>query len=72
MTDDIIGPEAKIRYGDADFEILRNGAYVRCAVTGRHIPIQELRYWNPKLQEPYADAVAALQRWRELNQGKAE
>ena len=54
--------EARIRYGDADFQILTAGDYVRCAVTGRPIALQDLRYWNVERQEPYADAAASLQR----------
>ena len=38
--------EAKIRYLDADLELLSPGDYVLCAVTGRKIPIAALRYWN--------------------------
>ena len=29
------GGEAQIRYLDGDYQILRNGNYVRCAITGR-------------------------------------
>ena len=54
--------EARIRYGDADFQILAPGDFVRCAVTGRPIAIQDLRYWSVERQEAYADAAASLQR----------
>lgn len=58
--------EAVLDYGDADFTILRAGSYVVCAVTGARIPLEELRYWSPVLQEAYADAGVALKRWEEL------
>jgi hypothetical protein len=51
--------EAQIRYLDGDFVVVRPGAYVRCAVTGKPIPIDELSYWNVDRQEPYVDAMAA-------------
>lgn len=54
--------EARIRYGDADFQILAPGDYVRCAVTGQPIAIQNLRYWNVERQEAYVDAAASLKR----------
>jgi hypothetical protein len=54
--------EAQVRYLDADFRIVRPGAYVRCAVTGVAIPIEELRYWNVERQEAYAGPEAALAR----------
>jgi hypothetical protein len=56
--------EAVIRYLDADFVIVRPGSFVRCAVTGRPIPVDELMYWNVDRQEPYADAAAALDAYR--------
>lgn len=53
--------EARIKYLDADFQIVMPGAYVICAITGRQIPIDELRYWSVARQEPYADASASLE-----------
>ncbi|KQT54821.1 hypothetical protein ASG43_04510 [Aureimonas sp. Leaf454] len=54
--------EARIRYGDGDFEIQRPGAYVRCAVTGETIPLDMLRYWSVARQEAYVDCAASLKR----------
>ena len=59
--------EAKLDYGDADFMILKPGAYVLCAVSGDQIPISRLRYWSAELQEAYRDAGTATQRWLEIN-----
>ncbi len=53
--------EAKVRYLDADFQILSPGAYVTCAITGHQIHLDELRYWSVARQEPYADAGASLE-----------
>ncbi|MGF1651167.1 MAG: DUF2093 domain-containing protein [Hyphomicrobiaceae bacterium] len=58
--------EARVRFQDGDFQILDPGDFVRCAVTGKHIPLTELRYWNVDLQEAYASSDVALQRYREL------
>ncbi|WP_300376069.1 DUF2093 domain-containing protein [Henriciella sp.] len=54
--------EAKLRYLDADLDVIEPGDYVVCAVTGRKIPIAALRYWSVDLQEPYIDAAAAASR----------
>lgn len=54
--------EAKLRYLDADLEVIEPGDYVTCAVTGRKIPLQALRYWSVDLQEAYIDAAAASSR----------
>jgi hypothetical protein len=54
--------EAEVQYLDGEFRILRPGAYVRCAVTAVAIKLEDLRYWNVELQEPYASPEAKLQR----------
>ncbi len=54
--------EAKIRYLDADLDLISPGDYVICAVTGRKIPLAALRYWSVDLQEAYVDAAAAAAR----------
>ena len=56
------GTEAQIRFLDGDFRILRPGAFVRCAVTGAPIPLDELRYWSVDLQEAYSSPEAAMAR----------
>lgn len=54
--------EAEVEYRDGDFRVRRPGAYVRCAVTGEPIPLEELRYWNVDLQEAYSSPQAKLAR----------
>ena len=43
------------------FRVLGNGDHVVCAVTGKRIPLHELKYWSVDRQEPYADADASLE-----------
>lgn len=52
--------EAKIKYLDADFQVLREGDFVRCAATGDAIPLGRLRYWDVTRQLPFASAAAAF------------
>ena len=54
--------EAKVEYLDGDFRIVRPGAFVRCAVTGQPIPLDELRSWSVDRQEAYATPAAAMAR----------
>jgi hypothetical protein len=62
--------EAKIRYLDADYQVLAPGAFVRCAVTGKPIPLDELKYWSVARQEPYVDVETSLKRELEfMNRG---
>jgi hypothetical protein len=53
--------EAKIRYLDGDYQILSAGSYVTCALTGVHIPVDELRYWSVARQEAYVDCATSLE-----------
>jgi len=57
--------EAEVKYLDGDFRVVRPGAFVRCAVTGAAIPLEELKYWSVDRQEAYATPEAALQRFKE-------
>ena len=54
--------EARIRYLDGDFQVVSPGSFVRCAVTGAAIPLDELKYWSVDRQEAYVDAAASLAR----------
>lgn len=54
--------EALLRYGDGDFDIVRSGRFVVCAVSQKQIPLESLRYWSASLQEAYASPVEACQR----------
>jgi hypothetical protein len=56
--------EAQVRYLDADYVVLKPGNFVRCAITGTPIPLDELSYWNVDRQEAYVDAVAAHEAYR--------
>ena len=60
------GGEATLRYLDGEFQVVRPGNFVRCAVTGRVVPLDELRYWSVARQEPYADAKIAYAREVEM------
>ena len=63
------GQEAKVRYLDGEFQVLKNGTYVRCAVTGEPIRLEDLRYWSVAYQEPYANDAASLRRHLERRGG---
>ena len=54
--------QAQVDYLDGEFRIMRPGAYVRCAVTGEPIPLEEVRYWDVDRQEAYSSPQAKLTR----------
>jgi hypothetical protein len=45
----------------SDFEIVRPGQFVLCAVSGAAIPLADLTYWSAERQEAYRSAVEATQ-----------
>jgi hypothetical protein len=57
--------QAVLQYGDGDYVVMKPGRFVVCAVSGKQIPLQSLRYWSPVLQEAYAGPEEALARWKE-------
>lgn len=54
--------EAQLIYAGGDYQIVKNGSYVRCAVTGQKIPLNDLHYWSIERQEPYADCRISYER----------
>ncbi len=45
--------KAKLNFKHNYFEIVEEGDYVLCAISGKKIPLQNLSYWNVDLQEAY-------------------
>jgi hypothetical protein len=58
--------EARLRYSGSTFMIIRPGGFVRCAVNGRPIALEDLRYWSVERQEAYASAEISSERERSL------
>jgi len=57
--------EAVVQYGDGTMRVVKPGSFVRCAVTGDPIPLDELRYWSAARQEAYVSPEAILSRLKE-------
>ena len=51
---------AKLKYLPNNFQIIENGDFVECAVSGKKINLENLTYWNVELQEPYFSFKEAL------------
>jgi hypothetical protein len=58
--------EAKLTYGDGEYQIVSPGEFVCCAVSGQPIPLDGLLYWSVELQEAYASAEISFQRHCEV------
>ena len=59
--------KAKLKFKPNTFEVLENGDYVECAVSGKNIPLKDLEYWNVELQEPYYSYEEAFKKREEIN-----
>ena len=61
------GNKAKLKFNPNSFDILENGDYVICAISGKKIPLKELNYWNVELQEAYYSPKEAQERFKQIN-----
>ena len=49
--------KAKLVFKHNSFDIIEDGDYVLCAVSGKEIMLQNLNYWNVELQEAYYSPI---------------
>ena len=59
--------KAKLTYKHNSFDIVEEGQFVVCAVSGKEIPLDQLNYWNVELQEAYFSPIEVQIRYEELN-----
>ncbi len=45
--------KAKLQYKHNSFDVIEDGNFVVCAISGKEIPLENLNYWNVELQEAY-------------------
>ena len=55
------GRLAKVHYSHGTFQLTGGGDHVVCAITGKRIPLEQLRYWSVSRQEAYAGAAASFE-----------
>ena len=53
----MVKKKAKLVYKHNSFDIVEEGDYVLCAVSGKEIPLKDLNYWNVDLQEAYFSPI---------------
>ena len=58
---------AKLKYLPNNFEIIEDGDYVICAISGQKIPLENLNYWNVEEQEAYFSYVEASKKKEKIN-----
>ena len=62
--------KAKLKYKANSFEVLEEGDHVVCAVSKKKISLENLNYWNVKLQEAYYSPIEAKVRYEEIKKKK--
>ena len=58
--------KAKLLFKHNSFEIIEEGDFVTCAISGKRIPIEKLNYWNVDLQEAYFSPQQVKERFQKL------
>ena len=56
--------KAKLIFKHNYFEIVEEGDYVLCSVSGKKILLQNLNYWNVDLQEAYFSPIEVNERYK--------
>jgi len=60
----MVKKKAKLIFKHNYFEIVEEGDYVLCAISGKEIKLQDLSYWNVDLQEAYFSPIEAKERYK--------
>ena len=58
--------KAKLNYKHNYYEIIEEGDYVLCAISGKEILLKNLNYWNVELQEAYFSPIEANKRYKAI------
>ena len=58
--------KAKLQYKHNSFDIIEEGSFVTCAVSGKEILLENLSYWNVDLQEAYFSPLEVHERYKKL------
>ena len=56
--------KAKLIFKHNSFDIVEEGDYVLCAISGKEIMLKNLNYWNVDLQEAYFSPAEAKKRYK--------
>ena len=56
--------KAKLIFKHNSFDIVEEGDYVLCAISGKKIKLENLNYWNVDLQEAYYSPIEAKERFK--------
>ena len=58
--------KAKLQYKHNSFDIIEEGNFVVCAISGKEISLENLTYWNVELQEAYFSPLEVNERYKKI------
>ena len=58
--------KAKLQYKHNSFDIIEEGSFVVCAISGKEIPIEQLNYWSVELQEAYFSPLEVNEHYKKF------
>ena len=58
--------KAKLIFKHNSFDIIEEGDYVLCSISGKKILLKDLNYWNVDLQEAYFSSKEADLRYKQI------
>ena len=59
--------KAKLLFKHNSFDVIEEGDFVICAVSGKNISLEKLNYWSVELQEPYFSPIEVNKKFEHLN-----
>ena len=62
----MIKKKAKLIFKHNSFDIIEDGDFVICAISGKEIRLKNLNYWNVDLQEAYFSPIEVNKRIKDL------
>ena len=62
----MVKKKAKLIFKHNSFEVIEEGDFVNCAITGKEIMLKDLNYWNVDLQEAYFSPIEVNKRIKNL------
>ena len=62
----MVKKKAKLIFKHNSFDIIEEGDFVNCAISGKEIMLKDLNYWNVDLQEAYFSPIEVNKRIKSL------
>ena len=60
--------KAKLNYKHNSFDIIEDGTFVVCAISGKEIKLENLNYWSVELQEAYFSPLEVNESLKKLKE----